>query len=216
MVSTIRNLYEVGGPVLLILILSSVFTLALIIFKYWQFRSGRIGRLDALKTAVRDLDRGRETEARNQFEATPHWLSQIMLSGLSHCGRKGSAARLEAEAEQSLQPFESGFRVLDTIAQLAPLLGLLGTVLGMIEAFQALQDAGSQVDPAALAGGIWVALLTTAAGLGVAMPTSIALAWFEAQIDRERAFAEYAFSVLATPQEEPGASARLSAVQNGT
>lgn len=216
MVSTIRNLYEVGGPVLLILILSSVFTLALIIFKYWQFRSARIGRLDALKTAVGDLDRGRETEARNQFEATPHWLSQIMLSGLSHRGRKGSAARLEAEAEQSLQPFESGFRVLDTIAQLAPLLGLLGTVLGMIEAFQALQDAGSQVDPAALAGGIWVALLTTAAGLGVAMPTSIALAWFEAQIDRERAFAEYAFSVLATPQEEPGASARLSAVQNGT
>ena len=116
--------------------------------------------------------------------------------------REGLIPRLETEAEQILQPYESGFRVLDTIAQLAPLLGLLGTVLGMIEAFQALQTAGSQVDPAALAGGIWVALLTTAAGLSVAMPTSIALSWFEAQIDRERAMAEHAFTVLVTPTSE--------------
>ena len=116
---------------------------------------------------------------------------------------------METEAEQSLQPYESGFRILDTIAQLAPLLGLLGTVLGMIEAFQALQTAGSQVDPAALAGGIWVALLTTAAGLSVAMPTSIALSWFEAQIDRERAMAEHAFTVLVTPTSEEPTSTKL-------
>ena len=54
-------------------------------------------------------------------------------------------------------------------------MGLFGTVLGMIDAFRALQAAGDAVDPSVLAGGIWVALLTTAAGLGVAMPTSLAL-----------------------------------------
>ena len=65
------------------------------------------------------------------------------------------------------------------IATTAPLLGLLGTVVGMIDAFQALQEAGSRADPAALAGGIWEALLTTAAGMAVAIPAGVALTWFE-------------------------------------
>ncbi|XHE58623.1 MotA/TolQ/ExbB proton channel family protein [Phaeobacter sp. BS52] len=72
------------------------------------------------------------------------------------------------------------------IATIAPLLGLLGTVLGMIAAFQALQAAGSKADPALLAGGIWEALLTTAAGMAVAIPASAALTWFEAVITRIR------------------------------
>ncbi|MCC5968052.1 MAG: MotA/TolQ/ExbB proton channel family protein, partial [Natronohydrobacter sp.] len=59
-----------------------------------------------------------------------------------------------------------------------------GTVLGMIEAFQALQAAGNRADPAALAGGIWQALLTTAAGMAVAIPAAMALTWFESICDR--------------------------------
>ncbi|WP_084396626.1 MotA/TolQ/ExbB proton channel family protein [Henriciella aquimarina] len=215
MVSTFRNLYEVGGPILIILLLTSVFTLALVIYKYWQFRAAMIGRVGAMRAGIRALDDGHEADARAQLEKVPHWLSGIIVSGLALRGREGLTDRLEAESEQALQPYESGFRILDTIAQLAPLLGLLGTVIGMIEAFQSLQSAGSQVDPAALAGGIWVALLTTATGLAVAMPTSIALSWFEAQIDRERAFAEYAFSILVTPEAETKAGATLSAVQHG-
>ena len=69
---------------------------------------------------------------------------------------------------------------------MAPLLGLLGTVLGMIAAFQALQEAGNRADPAMLAGGIWEALLTTAAGMAVAIPASAALTWCEAVIDSIR------------------------------
>jgi biopolymer transport protein ExbB len=65
--------------------------------------------------------------------------------------------------------------VLELISTIAPLLGLLGTVLGMIAAFQALQESGSRADPAILAGGIWEALLTTAAGMAVAIPASITL-----------------------------------------
>jgi biopolymer transport protein ExbB len=72
------------------------------------------------------------------------------------------------------------------IAQMAPLLGLFGTVLGMIDAFQALQEAGDQVDPTVLAGGIWVALMTTAVGLAVAMPTSLILTWLESRVAAER------------------------------
>jgi biopolymer transport protein ExbB len=87
-------------------------------------------------------------------------------------------------AKAELAEARSGLRVLELIATIAPLLGLLGTVLGMIEAFQALQDAGSRADPAALAGGIWEALLTTAAGMAVAIPASMALTWFESITDR--------------------------------
>ena len=108
--------------------------------------------------------------------------------------------RLEAEAEERFARLEGGFRLLDTVAQLAPLLGLFGTVLGMIEAFQSLQEAGSQVDPSLLAGGIWVALLTTAVGLAVAMPTAMVLSWFESRMDSERVTAERAIATILHPQ----------------
>ena len=70
------------------------------------------------------------------------------------------------------------------IASLSPLLGLLGTVLGMIEAFQQMEAAGSQVDPSILSGGIWQALLTTAVGLAVAIPVVIMHGFFERKCDR--------------------------------
>lgn len=72
----------------------------------------------------------------------------------------------------------------------------------MIEAFQSLQDAGAQVDPSILAGGIWVALLTTAVGLVVAMPTApLALSWFEGRMDGERVFAEKAILTVLSPSD---------------
>lgn len=87
-------------------------------------------------------------------------------------------------AKDLLERLRSHLRVLEVIATLSPLLGLLGTVLGMITAFQALESAGNRVDPAILSGGIWEALLTTAVGLSVAIPTVVALNWFERRIER--------------------------------
>jgi biopolymer transport protein ExbB len=113
---------------------------------------------------------------------------------------QSDAARLEAEAETRFARLESGFRLLDSVAQIAPLLGLFGTVLGMISAFQALQDAGAQVDPSILAGGIWVALLTTAVGLAVAMPAAVLLSWFEARMDADRVLAQQAVRTVLAPQ----------------
>ena len=78
------------------------------------------------------------------------------------------------------------------------MLGLFGTVLGMIAAFQALQEAGASVDPSALAGGIWVALLTTAGGLAIAMPTSLALSWFESRTEADRLMASVAIEAFCT------------------
>jgi biopolymer transport protein ExbB len=128
---------------------------------------------------------------------------------------KGSGAgveRLQAEAETRFAKLETGFRLLDSVAQLAPLLGLFGTVLGMIEAFRSLQAAGSQVDPSILAGGIWVALLTTAVGLVVAMPTALILSWLEQRMEAERVIADKAILTVLNPSNDvPAPAAATSA-----
>ena len=72
------------------------------------------------------------------------------------------------------------------ISNIAPLLGLLGTVIGMITAFSKLEESGSRVDPAILAGGIWEALLTTAFGLIVAIPALAAFYWLDGRVDNVR------------------------------
>lgn len=193
------DLAELGGPVLVILVFVSVVTLALVLLKVWQFQMAGVGRRKRLQNALDHWDKGDQEAARSQLGRSKHFLASVVALGMGIHNRSGVNDRLEAEAERCLAPLEGGFRILDTVAQLSPLLGLLGTVLGMIEAFQALQDAGTQVDPTLLAGGIWVALLTTAAGLSVAMPAFVALSWFETRIDAERAFAEYAIATLTTP-----------------
>ena len=86
--------------------------------------------------------------------------------------------------EEVLSILRSWLRPLEVIASLAPLLGLFGTVLGMIEAFQQLEAAGNQVNPAILSGGIWQALLTTAVGLAVAIPVVAVLSLLERQVER--------------------------------
>ena len=99
------------------------------------------------------------------------------------------AAREETTriARGELARLREGLRALELIATIAPLIGLLGTVLGMIEAFQALQATGARADPSVLAGGIWEALLTTAAGMAVAIPAAAALTWFESVADAVQA-----------------------------
>ncbi len=86
----------------------------------------------------------------------------------------------------------------------------------MIEAFQALQAAGAAVDPSALAGGIWVALLTTAVGLGVAMPTALCLTYLESRVAAERALSDEALEVLLRPgfgpDPAPEAAAHVAGV----
>lgn len=83
-----------------------------------------------------------------------------------------------------LTEFRQSMRPLEVIAAAAPLIGLLGTVLGMIEAFAALSKVQGQIDPSVLAGGIWQALLTTAAGLIVAIPALVAWHSLDKKVER--------------------------------
>ena len=200
MIERLAGLIEMGGPVIAIIAAISVATLAVILYKLWQFRASGVGRHHALRAAVADWDRGQSHAARRRLERSRSYLAPVIARAFAaNPGDAKATRRIESEAEARFSQLERGFRFLDTVAQVAPLLGLFGTVLGMIEAFQALQSAGSQVDPSLLAGGIWVALLTTAAGLAVAMPASVVLSWFESRIAEERALADHALSMVLGP-----------------
>lgn len=186
---------SLGGPVVMLLAAISVFALALVIFKFLQFRLAGLGREHAARRAVALNMAGQREEAirhlareRGPIADCVRLVVEVGAAG----GDDPEAARMQAtravelRAAQRLHELQGGLRALDAIAQLAPLLGLFGTVLGMIEAFRALQSAGTSVDPSLLAGGIWVALLTTAGGLAIAMPVSLALTWFESRLENER------------------------------
>ncbi|MCR9127277.1 MAG: MotA/TolQ/ExbB proton channel family protein [Rhodobacteraceae bacterium] len=181
-----------GGPALWLIAALSVLTLALILWKTW--RLARLGAWSGAVTrrAVAAWEAGDAEAARAALagrRALRARLAHTAMAARLDPTLDDAAAREETarRAKADLAQARAGLRALELIATIAPLLGLLGTVLGMIEAFQALQEAGNRADPAALAGGIWEALLTTAAGMAVAIPASAALSWFDAVTARVQA-----------------------------
>ncbi|QDI74303.1 MULTISPECIES: MotA/TolQ/ExbB proton channel family protein [Leisingera] len=178
-----------GGPSIWAIAALSVITLALILWKIWRlaligaWSRGKAGR------AVEAFERGDTGTALAIVKGRIGIRSRVVAAALTALAAlPEDRAREETArvAKLHLGSAATGLGALELIATIAPLLGLLGTVLGMIAAFQALQAAGARADPALLAGGIWEALLTTAAGMAVAIPASAALTWFEAVISRIR------------------------------
>ncbi|MFS4583524.1 MotA/TolQ/ExbB proton channel family protein [Phaeobacter sp. C3_T13_0] len=202
MIEALRNVFEMGGPVVVLLLVISVLTATLVFYKIWQYQVARVGMHRALVATVQAFDAGHRDIAQRHLLQSRSYLAPVLQKALEGWQTQMRAERADAEAEARLSTLERGLGALDMVAQLAPLLGLFGTVLGMIEAFQKLQSAGSSVDPALLAGGIWVALLTTAAGLAVAMPTSLALSWLSARMQRERVFANWALRIVFAPDTQ--------------
>ncbi|MEO9874754.1 MAG: MotA/TolQ/ExbB proton channel family protein, partial [Anderseniella sp.] len=164
---SLTHIMSLGGPVVLILAVLSVLALAVTGLKVWQlFRIGRSDdrRIHRALSAWRNGNRAKALASlKSQKGPAPAILAR-MIPAVDAVPVEAVREDVERIAGRQLAEMRSGLRVLDAIAQVAPLLGLFGTVLGMIEAFRQLQAAGSQVDPSMLAGGIWIALLTTAVG----------------------------------------------------
>lgn len=200
--SPARQLLERGGPVVVIIALLSLAAMAVALLKFGQFLYYGVGRGRGVEAAIGHWIAGRSDEAvetaSRRVGAAVFVLRHVMKALLR--GAPEAVAREDAERVANLQlaRLRSHLRVLEATAQIAPLLGLFGTVLGMMSAFQTLQAAGADADPAALAGGIWVALITTAAGLAVAIPAGLALYWFEGRVEREAGIIEAALSEVFT------------------
>lgn len=202
--TTAIDFLELGGPVVALLVVLSVLSFAIILLKFWQFWTLRVGRHGLVRKAMQLWSVNNRSKAHQSLIGHRGVLPALVARTMYLLDQRGENRAdaeevLTAQALQSIHRLQSGFRALDSIAQIAPLLGLFGTVLGMIEAFQKLQGAGSSVDPSLLAGGIWVALLTTAVGLAVAMPTSLCLTYFESRVANERIEMEAALVELFNP-----------------
>ncbi|WP_349369055.1 MotA/TolQ/ExbB proton channel family protein [Salinarimonas sp.] len=182
------ELLQVGGPVVAVLLALSVVALAIVLVKLMQFRALGLGDRTAAREGLALWRAGREAQALERLRGARNPVAQALIRAIRGQRRGLPEAKVREEVvrygRDVLAALRSWFRPLEVIASLAPLLGLFGTVLGMIEAFRQLEAAGNQVDPAILSGGIWEALLTTAVGLAVAMPVVVVLNWLERKVDR--------------------------------
>ncbi len=168
------EIVKAGGWLMLPIILSSIVAIAIIIERFWTLSPSRIAPrhvVGQVWTWIKnnELDSPKLRELR---VSSP--LGQILATGLVNAsyGRAAMMESIEQAASLVIHEMERYLSTLGTIAQITPLLGLLGTVIGMIEVFTEIMVRGTG-DPNALAGGISQALITTAAGLCVAIPALI-------------------------------------------
>ena len=200
---SLNSLLQAGGPVVSILLVMSILAVAIIFLKLWQFASLRLGSTQFIDQSRRAWRKGDVVSAINHVKDSRNPVAKVLfvaLKGKNNLAVSESVVREEAAriAAVELEKLKSHLRGLELIGSLSPLLGLLGTVLGMIAAFQQLQLAGAKVDPSVLSGGIWEALLTTAVGIAVAIPAIAALSGFERKIERTKYAMENALTQVFT------------------
>ena len=189
MIAHVQDALSVGGPALWVIFGISVVLVTVGLWKFWHLiKLGAWNKKQADEILKLWLEKKVEPVNANRQNIRAKILGQTILA-ISDKNYTNEMVREECVrlANNELIEARRGLRIIDLIITIAPLVGLLGTVLGMIEAFQALQDSGAQADPSALAGGIWEALLTTAAGMGIAIPASILLSWYDSVVENVQA-----------------------------
>lgn len=170
------SIFAQGGPVMWLLLLLGIVSLAVFAERALYLHRGQIRSSEFLNGIKNLLQKGRLMEALTLCEETPGPVAAVVKAGLRHVQDDEQAMRFAVQdaALAEIPVLERRINALAAIAQIAPLLGLLGTLLGMIRTFWMFNQGGDFATPAALAGGMWEALLTAAAGLAVAIPTHVA------------------------------------------
>jgi len=177
------EIFNKGGPVVWLLLGYSIIALAIVLERYLHFL--RMGRLSAgfasqLQNTLQDGNPQSLVSGLRGPEAA-------VISGMLQAYHQGSQDLVRVATRigsQELQRMERGFRTLGLLGDTAPLLGLFGTIIGMIKAFMIIEQVGGKVDAQALAGGIWEAMVTTGVGLAVALPILFLLHWLEGLAER--------------------------------
>ena len=182
------TLFADGGLMMYPLVICSLIGLGVIIAKFWTLRIAHRNTASVIEGVEEAAMAGSLDEAAEIAASTPGPAAAILLAGLRRIRNlklnKGELEQvISTTGTIELSFLERGLVILATVANVAPLMGFLGTVAGMILAFDSIAAAGD-VDPATVAGGIKVALLTTAAGLTIAIPVNIGYNFFVSRIDR--------------------------------
>lgn len=178
------ELIKAGGWIMLPILVCSVVALAFTIERCWALRRSRVipRHLVAQVWHLLKSNSLESTQLRELRSGSP--LGRMLAAGLAnrHCSREIVLESIEDRGRHEAHDLERYLNTLGTIASVTPLLGLLGTVLGMIQVFSSISSAGLG-HAAALAGGISQALITTAAGLMVAIPTLMVYRYFRGKVD---------------------------------
>lgn len=183
------------------------------VYKLIQFTRMGVGKRHRAEQVLDAWLSGRADEAMRMAAERKSVLMRILQAVFSGIQAKpGDPSYAEELGRQTaiveLASMSDRLRTLDMVVQAAPMLGLLGTVIGMIDAFSVLSLTEGVADAANLAGGIWTALTTTAVGLAVALVAFFIATWFESRIDRERNMIEALMSAAIHGRVDPNASAR--------
>lgn len=184
---TLAETLRSGGPIVWLLIVLSVCSLALIVIKIIQLRdvmAGDGGRAAAFEKWSEGDKVAALKSLRRDSRPADRILRLAMQGLMNQRTRSVLNAELEWRGNDEVSQMQRHIRLLELIAMISPLLGLLGTVLGMIQSFQELALADGAANASLLAAGIWQALLTTAAGLVVAIPAAIAATLLSERVER--------------------------------
>jgi biopolymer transport protein ExbB len=178
-----------GGVLVGPIVLCSVVALALFLERLIRLSRVKIRGNGFVSRISKHLKDGEDHQAYTLASQDPSPMGRILTQAMEvkDQDRETLEAVLAHATEAETRDLSRYLQALATIGNIAPLLGLLGTVLGMIRAFMVIQQMGGKVNAAVLAGGIWEAMLTTALGLAVALPTMVAHSYLTARVDRYEA-----------------------------
>ena len=178
-----------GGVLVIPILLCSVLAMAIFLERIIRFAGMRSrGRKIDRKVASFLMEK-RDDEAKRAAQNSDSPMGRVLTQAIEVKDRERQTLEtvIINAIEREVQNLSSYIQTLATIGNIAPLLGLLGTVVGMIKAFMVIQQMGGKVNAAVLAGGIWEAMLTTAIGLCVALPTMVAHSYLIARVDKYEA-----------------------------
>jgi biopolymer transport protein ExbB len=178
-----------GGVLVIPILMCSVLALAIFLERVIRFARMRSRGAGLAKKTVDLIRRGKEEEARNLVMTNNSPMGRVLTRALEvkDQDRETLEKVIAHSTEEEVRNLSAYLQALATIGNIAPLLGLLGTVIGMIKAFMVIQQLGGKVNAAVLAGGIWEAMLTTALGLAVALPTMVAHSYLLSRVDKYEA-----------------------------
>ena len=178
-----------GGVLVGPILFCSVLALAIFLERFIRLGRVKIRGYGLVERVARHLKHGEDHKAYELAGSDDSPMGRILTHAMEvkDQDRETLETVLVHSTEEETRELSRYIQALATIGNIAPLLGLLGTVLGMIKAFMVIQEMGGKVNAAVLAGGIWEAMLTTAMGLAVALPTMVAHSYLTSRVDRYEA-----------------------------
>lgn len=181
------KVFVLGGPVMIPLLLCSIFALAVGIERLWYLSRGRIDTDDLIEDIKLSLGQGKVLEAMQIAKKSRGPVAAVLASGIAHYDRERDEIKehMEIVGQEEIFKMERRMGGLDLIVTVTPLLGILGTVTGIIKSFNVMAALEGVQQAAAISGGIAEALITTAAGLIIAIPTMALTAYLHGIINAQ-------------------------------